>query len=198
MILGLRISLVSLALAFAYFFGETMEEFLFQVIRLFLAVDPSNALRWNLIHAAVLLFPLLLFGIVISIASVDDPLLGRRARTLVAGMVLGLSAFRLYQVWWIFNSAGTEMLNWTRLVFLEKAGPFLILGGISALLPAIKEESKDSIFYAALASLCMFLWLVITRKLPPGQTHAEALASFLICISAGLAVGGFVKKAKEF
>src|SRR3989344_8838448 len=124
MILALRTLLVSLALAFTFFFGETMEEFLFQVIRLFLAVDPSNALRFNLIHAAVLLFPLLLFGIVISIASVDDPLLGRRARTLVAGMVLGLSAFRLYQVWWIFNASGTEMLTSLQLVFLEKAAPF--------------------------------------------------------------------------
>ena len=188
MILALRILLVSLALAFAFFFGETAEEFLFQVIRLFLAVEPSNALRFNLIHAAVLLFPLLIFGAVVSIAAVDDPLLGRRARTLVAGMMLGLAAYRLYQVWWLFNSTGTEM----------PATPFLILGGCSAFLPAIREEAKDSVFYAALAAVSIFLWLVVTRKLPPGQTHVEALASFLICMSSGLAVGVFVKKAKEF
>lgn len=197
MILFLRIFLVYLALVFAFFFGETTEEFLFQVIRLFVAVDPANALRFNLIHAAVLLFPLLLFGAIVSIATVDDPLLGRRGRTIVAGMILGMAAYRLYQVWWIFNSSGTELLTWTRMVFLEKAAPFLALGGSAALLPALREESKDSIFYAALASVSIFLWLVITRKLPPGQTHVEALSSFLICVSAGLITGIIVGKIKQ-
>lgn len=197
MILALRILLVSLALAFAFFFGETMEEFLFQVIRLFVAVDPANALRFNLIHAAVILFPLILFGAIVSIASVDDPLLGRRARTIVAGMILGMAACRLYQVWWIFNSSGTEMLTWARMVFLEKAAPFLVLGGSAALIPAIREEAKDSVFHAALAAVSIFLWLVITRKLPPGQTHVEALSSFLICVFAGLITGIIVGKIKQ-
>ena len=42
-----------------------------QIIRMFIAVDPSNAIRFNLIHAAILLFPLVILGLFISIATIS-------------------------------------------------------------------------------------------------------------------------------
>ncbi len=205
MILFLRACLVSLALLFTYFFGETMEQFLLQVIRIFIAVEPSNAVTFNLIHAAILLFPLVLFGVLISIATIDDSRLRNRSQTVVGGMLLGLLAYRLFQVWWILKwgafaddpTIRTEAFSQGQIVFLEQFAPWMILGISSALLPAIIEESSDSVFYAALSSLCLFLWLIIAKKLPPANTYTQSLAALFMTVSTGFATGTVVKKIKE-
>jgi len=47
MILPLRVALAVLAVIFTYFFGETLEKFLLEVIRFFVAMESSNALMFN-------------------------------------------------------------------------------------------------------------------------------------------------------
>src|SRR3989344_8852781 len=177
MILILKINLISLGLAFPLFFGETMENFLLEIIRMFISLSPENALRYNLVHAGVLLFPLALFAGIVSIAALDDPALRARLQRIAGGMLLGLAAYRAYPVWWILNS-GVESIQ---IMFLERTAPFIILGSFSGLIPAVQEKGKDSIFFAGLASFAIFAWLLMTRKLPIGLTPLESLTSLMVC-----------------
>src|SRR5437867_4321390 len=105
MIAALRLVLLALSLLFAYFFGDTMEQFLLQVIRLFIAVDPSNAIRFNLVHTAIILFPLALLGVFLTVATIDDRALRRHAQRIASGMFLSLFLYRLFQVWWILKTS---------------------------------------------------------------------------------------------
>ncbi len=204
MISFLRALLVILALALTHAFGETLEQFLLQVIRIFIAVEPSNAVRFNLVHILILLSPLVLLGILVSIATVDDPALRKRAQKIVLGMLLGLLAYRIFQIWWIvklgamgeFDTSRTESFSAGQILFLERIAPWLILGSASALVPAVTEPESDSNFYAALASLCLFVWLVISNKLPPGQGFGESVTSLGITVAAGFLLGRAVLKIK--
>src|SRR3989338_4043701 len=121
-------------------------------------------------------------------------------------MILGLLAYRLYQVWWILNwgvLSGEDVSNQTvtftsgQIFFLEHIAPFMILGGSSSLLPAILETKSDSVFYAALSSLCIFVWLILTHKLPPDQTHFQSLGSFFVTTLTAIALGLLIKKIKK-
>ena len=170
-----------------------MENFLLEIIRMFISLSPENALRYNLVHAGVLLFPLALFAGIVSIAALDDPALRARLQRIAGGMLLGLAAYRAYQVWWILNS-GVESIQ---IMFLERTAPFIILGSFSGLIPAVQEKGKDSIFFAGLASFAIFAWLLMTRKLPIGLTAMESLTSLMVCTATGIAIGAFAKKARE-
>ena len=206
MILFLRCALAALTLCFAFFFGETMEQFLFQAVRMIIPIDPGNAVRFNLIHGAILLFPLMIFGVLVSIATVDDQALKKRSQGIVLGMLLGLLAYRLYQVWWILKlgvTAAEDAPNQTeaftsgQIFFLDRVAPFLILGGSSGLIPAVKEAASNSVFYSTLTSIFIFIWLILTHKLPPGQSHLQSMASFLVTVFTGITLGLIVKKIKE-
>lgn len=207
MIFALRATLISLTLVFTYFFGKTMEQFLLQVVRLFVALDSSNAVQFNLILTAILLFPLILFTVFLSIATIDDPDLRQRFQRIGLGMLLALFLFRVYQVWWLLKAGafsgdgdlqgGVETFTSGQIYFLEQVLPYVILGAASGLIPAVQESRWDSAFFATLSAFSIFIWLIATHKLPPTQDFSQSLFAFFLTVFSGFGTGFLVKRIKE-
>ena len=127
MIQPLRIAVLLLGICFAYFFGETLERFLLEVVRFFISLEPSNAILFNLIHLLTMLAPLMVLAIFVRIALGGEASLENRFHIIFWGIVLALISYRGCQIWWVFrggigeeSSSWTESLEPSQLFFLEK------------------------------------------------------------------------------
>lgn len=206
MILPLRIALFILGIVFAYFFGETLERFLLEVVRYFVALESSNALFFNAIHLLIMLAPLLLFGLLIATALSGEPQLQSRFYVVLGGTALGLISFRIYQIWWVFRGGiGVESGSWSeslsvgQLYFLEKIAPFVILGVISASVVAITEkETKKVPLYSLVAPLCSFFWLFFTHKIQNLDSNLQIFYAILVSCISGLLIAFPIKLIREF
>ena len=204
MILHFRIALVLASLAFAYFFGVTLEKFILEVIRIFIPVDVSNAAYFNLAQVFAAVFPVFLLGAVLSLSYGADE---KERADLWRGtwsVIFGITAFRLFQLWWILRGGVgeglqtvTEEVALNHLFWMEKSVPFLVLGGVSSLAMAVQERAVY-IKHAVYSSCFSYLWLFFTHQIPGIEGPKERFISlFFLLISAIFCAKG-VKKIKEF
>lgn len=206
MILPLRISLFILGILFAYFFGETLEKFLLEVVRFFVSLETSNALLFNFVHLIILIIPLLLYGVVVLISLSGEESLRLRFFWVIGGMVSGLVSYRIYQVWWIFRggvgediSSWSETLTLNQLYFLEKVLPYMMVGIFSALVVGLGEKETEQIgVFSILSSASSFLWLLATHKIQNISGPAQIAGAFGMTCFCGFAIGQAIKKIKEF
>lgn len=206
MILPLRISLFIFSIAFAYFFGSTLEKFLLEVVRFFTPLETSNVLFYNGAHFIIATIPLILFGFMTSISFSGEPAFKTRIWLVVWGMMIGLISFRIYQIWWIFRggigeevNSWTESLTMTQLYFFEKVLPYIIIGITASLIISIREKDiNKNVFYSALSAISAFLWLLITKRLQDLNSIKEIGTAFGISCLCALIVGFVIKKIRQF
>lgn len=169
-----------------------MEKFLLEVIRFFVAIDSSNAMFFNMVHLIISIIPLLAIGAIISVSLTGERDLHTRLWMIVAGMILGLTTFRIYQVWWVFRGGiGDEFSTWTeslsveQLFFLEKALPYILMGLSSSIVPAIAEKEMKKMYMDAMStSAGTFIWLLATRKIQNLENYLQISCALLITLSS--------------
>lgn len=206
MILPFRIALFSLSVLFTYFFAETLEKFLLEVIRYFIVIEISNALFFNLVHITISIVPVLLFGMICSISIAGEKGLVKRMWLMLFGLMAGIILFRSYQIWWVFRggvgediNSWTETLSLNQLYFLEKLLPFILLGVVSSLVYSIFEnESEKTLLYSLFSSLSAFIWLFITHKIQNLNGFKEIILAVFVCLICGFLTSFSIKRIKEF
>lgn len=206
MILPLRVVLFVCGILFSYFFGETLEKFIIEVVRFFIALEPDNAFLFNSIHMIILLVPLALFGLLVSISFSGELALSSRLWLVMGGIAAGIISFRIYQIWWVFRGAmGDDSDSWSeslspeQLYFMEKLLPYIIVGIASSLVISIGEkETKKIEFYGLISAVSSFLWLFITHKIQNVSGIMQMGAAFIVTCLCGLAVAMAARRAREF
>ena len=207
MILVFRITLLILAISFTYLFGGTMEKFFLEVVRAFISLEPSNALVFNGAHLAVSVSPLILLGIVLSISLGGEADLKKSLWKVVVGIVLGVTSFRVYQIWWVFRGGiGEEANSWTesmshsQLFFLEKILPFIALGTLSSLAPAWGKSLsfKEKTANAGFSIIFTLLWLWSTHKIQNIYGFSQTAIAVSTSLFCGLAVVSITEKINPF
>jgi hypothetical protein len=209
LILSFRIALFIFGIFFTYYFGETMEKFVLEVVRFFISIDSSNALAFNAAHLIVLISPLLFLAVIISLSLSDERLFRRRFLLVLGGMGIGIIAFRIVQIWWIFRGGGFQMggeinswsesLTPAQAYFWEKVFPFILVGAASGVAPAIGEsDSKNIVMCSAVSSLSAILWLFVTRKIQNLEGASQVSCALISVCACGAAAGLVIKKIREF
>jgi len=200
-ILQLRIVLSVLAIVFTYFFGETLENFLFEVIRFFVAVEPSNALFFNVVHMILSVIPLLILGGMVSISFGGEADLRNRLWGVVSGVVLALIALRVFQLWWLFRGGfGSDFIETGetfsvgQLYFIENIFPYILIGVLACLVVTFIEIKTYLCFvFSALSASSAFLWLLLTKKIQNIDGIPQLSMSLLVCMVSALVVTAGIK-----
>ncbi len=206
MIAPLRFALIGLSIALAFVFGQTAEKCLLEVIRYFVFVDMGNALFFNAVYLVCAAVPVLVFGLIVSVSVNDDEDLKRRMWAVVWGIVLSLTAFRIYQVWWVMRGGGdadfsawSESVTESDLFFREKVYPYIMLGLCAGIVCILRERNVVYLPVECLLSgVAAFWWLYFTGKLQNLNGMKEAVLPCMVTASAGLFLGLMGKQLRTF
>jgi len=207
MIIPFRIALVFISVLFIYFFGETLERFILDVIRYLIPLTESNAILFNGFHSAAYLAPVLFLGFIITASLGGEPQIKRKVWSIVLGVAIGIFAYRMYQVWWVLRGGGlgsgneieswTESLTTTQQYFLEILLPYILVGTLSGLITSL--INKDYLYHhysGAVSSSVAFLWLFATHKIQNLTGFLQYFISFVVVSGAGFAVGYLFRRIK--
>ena len=200
MILLFRAALFASAVIFTYLFAETSDKLLLEVVRFVIPLDMSNAVLFNAVYLVISFAPILLFGLIFSVSVSGENIPRRRVWLTVVGILAGMAAFRIHQVWWVLRGEMSENINvWTeslsvnRIYFLENILPFVLVGTLSSPLASMFEEKASDIFmYSAIASAGTVFWLFITHKLQNLEGFTQIASGMFVSLLCGFAVAVFI------
>ncbi len=194
MVLPLRVILLVFAVLFTYFFGGTLEHFLLDVVRFFIAVEMSNAISYNLLHLAITTAPLLVLGVIGSVPLSSDAKILNRYWWIILGVVLSIAGYKCYQLWWLFRGGFMgdseiieESMSEQKLFWLQNVLPFIVIGSSASLIGALWEKKTPREFcFVLLYPIISYGWMRCTHKLQSNMGSENILIDISICFLSGL------------
>lgn len=208
MIHVLRSGVLLSGFLFAWFFGQTSERFLLEVVRRFIALETSNAFFFNGVHLLVLLLPVLLFAAAVSLSWSGEPDWQETILSSFWGMALGVAAFRLFRLWVLFRAGGmmpedsgrfwSEALGRGDIYLSERVLPFFLAGAVSgAVLGVRKKNLKNLYIWTVLGTCATFFWIAAAQR-PAFDGLYSFLGSLIIMVLGGFFTAFVVIKIRKF
>lgn len=177
-----------------------------EVIRIFVPVEPANALFFNLIYLLILLFPLFVYAGIVSISLSGEPESQQRFRLIILSIASGIIVWRSYHLWWLLRGVGgaeeqvstiSETFTPAQLYFLENLLPYILLGIITSLVVSCWEKNKEKLWLISLvATLSTLSWLYVTNKLQNITSLGRGTIMLLTSCFSGLMVSIVVRKIR--
>ncbi len=180
----LRILIFALGAAFFSLFGATVEDFIVEVVRRLIPIDSQNLILFNALNLAAAALPLLGVGLLLNLAVGSEREGRSKVWTLVAGIFLAVTGFRVYQLIWVLRLAHPSAVQPPgplEFYFLEKMAPFLILGFL-AFIPFVFNKSilKINMNIGILTVVLSFMWLWGCGKLQVSHSIYNLLSGFIL------------------
>lgn len=196
----LRWSLFAAGVLFFSLIGFTAENFVIEVARRLVPIDPQNLIAFNALHIAATLLPILAIGLLLHAAIGNDQGFGPRLWVVVFGIVLGVAGFRVDQLVKVLNAASQIPAivppSRYQVYFFDFFAPYIYLG-VLTYLPSIllKSHLKISINTVFSSVTLAFLWIMGSGKSPVTHSAMAVFVGYLIALLSAIAAHFAAKKA---
>ncbi len=187
----LRWSLFAAGVVFFSLIGFTAENFIIEVARRLVPIDPQNQVLFNVLHIAATILPIVAIGLLLHAAMGSERGMVPLLWTILFGVILGVVGLRVEQLVKILK-AGSELPpvippSRYQAYFFDYIAPYLYLGVLS-FLPTIfyKSTLKISVNIVISSVTLAFLWIVGSGKAPVTHSSMMILAGYSVSLTSAL------------